>query len=194
MKLGEQGEIIDPKVGDADLVRMDFDHSSTTLHCKLQLPDRLFALRLYGVIWLSFSTTHTQNVIESIRITSNTDHVKVPEDIRDLLFRRTLRVPGDMSPVEPLTVVTIIPIAGAGPEMVCIAKRVEALEGSPVWLAALSRATPVESYITARLENGGWRVIERRADLTDVPIADFISLRDAEDWVKWKQGGPASQS
>ncbi|MEY9105903.1 hypothetical protein ABH999_002099 [Bradyrhizobium yuanmingense] len=48
---------------------------------------------------------------------------------------------------------------------------------------------PVESYIIQRLEQGGWRVIERRADLTDIPIADFVSL-DAEEWVDWKQGDP----
>jgi hypothetical protein len=194
MKLDELGEIIEPKVGDADLVRMDFEPSCATLHFKLQLPDRLFVLKLHGVIWLSFSTPHTQNVIDTIRITSDTDSVEVPKDIRDLLFRRTLRIPGDASPVEPLTVVRLTPVAGAGPEMVCIARRVEALDENPVWLAAPGRAIPVESYITARLENGGWRVIERRADLTDAPVADFVSRRDAEDWVKWKQSELSSQS
>jgi elongation factor G len=49
---------------------------------------------------------------------------------------------------------------------------------------------PVESFIIERLEDGGWRVIHRRADLTDVPIADFVSLRDAEEWVNWKSGHP----
>ena len=28
-------------------------------------------------------------------------------------------------------------------------------------------------YIIERLEKGGWRVTERHADLTDIPIADF---------------------
>jgi elongation factor G len=49
---------------------------------------------------------------------------------------------------------------------------------------------PVESFIIQRLQDGGWRVIHRRADLTDVPIADFVSLRDAEEWVNWKSGHP----
>src|SRR5882757_1132243 len=49
---------------------------------------------------------------------------------------------------------------------------------------------PVESFIIQRLQNGGWRVIHRRADLTDVPIADFVSLCDAEEWVNWKSGQP----
>ena len=49
---------------------------------------------------------------------------------------------------------------------------------------------PVESFIIQRLEQGGWRVIERRADLTDIPIADFVSRRDAEEWAAWKQGTP----
>jgi len=49
---------------------------------------------------------------------------------------------------------------------------------------------PVESFIIQRLEDGAWRVIYRRADLTDVPIADFISYREAEEWVNWKSGHP----
>ena len=49
---------------------------------------------------------------------------------------------------------------------------------------------PVESFIIQRLQEGGWRVIHRRADLTDLPIADFVSHRDAEEWVNWKSGHP----
>jgi hypothetical protein len=191
MRLGEQGEIIEPKVGDADLIRMDFDHACAILYFKLQLPDRLFGLKLHGVIWLSFSTSFTQNVVDSIKITFNTDGLNVPEDIRDLLFRRTVRIPGDTSPVEPVTVLRITPTAG--PEMLCIARKVETLYENPAWLASLGRAVPVESYIISRLENGGWRVVERRTDLTDVPVADFVSLREAEDWVKWKQSEASSQ-
>jgi hypothetical protein len=53
-----------------------------------------------------------------------------------------------------------------------------------------SGTLPVESFIIERLEKGGWRVTERRADLTDIPIADFVSHHDADEWVKWKQGIP----
>ncbi len=49
---------------------------------------------------------------------------------------------------------------------------------------------PEESFIIQRLEKGGWRVVQRRADRTDIPIADFVSLRDAEEWVNWKCGRP----
>jgi elongation factor G len=49
---------------------------------------------------------------------------------------------------------------------------------------------PVESFIIQRLQEGGWRVIHRRTDLTDLPIADFVSHREAEEWVKWKSGHP----
>jgi hypothetical protein len=63
MKLGEQGEIIEPNVGDAELVRMDFDHTYAILHLKLCLPERQFGLKLHGVMWLSFSTDFTQNVV-----------------------------------------------------------------------------------------------------------------------------------
>jgi hypothetical protein len=53
---------------------------------------------------------------------------------------------------------------------------------------------PIESYIIQRLEEGGWRVIERRADLTDIPVADFVSLRDAKEWVAWKGRRPPQGS
>jgi elongation factor G len=49
---------------------------------------------------------------------------------------------------------------------------------------------PVESFIIQRLQEGGWRVIHRRADLTDLPIADFVSHREAKEWVNWKSGHP----
>jgi len=49
---------------------------------------------------------------------------------------------------------------------------------------------PVESFIMERLAEGGWRVTERRADLTDIQIADFVSQRDAEEWINWKSGHP----
>ncbi len=46
----------------------------------------------------------------------------------------------------------------------------------------------------ARLEESGWRVTERRADLTDIPIADFVSLRDAEEMGEVETRAPEVQS
>jgi hypothetical protein len=51
---------------------------------------------------------------------------------------------------------------------------------------------PIESFIIERLAEGGWRVTERCADLTDITIADFVSLRDAQEWVNWKSGHPTA--
>ncbi len=48
---------------------------------------------------------------------------------------------------------------------------------------------PKESFIIERLQEGGWRVV-RRADLTDIPIADFVSFHEAQEWVNWKSGTP----
>ena len=48
----------------------------------------------------------------------------------------------------------------------------------------------VESFIIQRLQEGGWRVILRQADLADQPVADFTSYREAEEWVSWKSGHP----
>jgi hypothetical protein len=40
---------------------------------------------------------------------------------------------------------------------------------------------------TQRLwDQGGWRVIEVRMNGTEIPIADFVSLRDAEEYTRWK--------
>jgi elongation factor G len=47
---------------------------------------------------------------------------------------------------------------------------------------------PVGSFIIQRLQKGGWRVIHRWLDLTEIPIADFVSYLDADEWVKWKSG------
>jgi hypothetical protein len=35
-------------------------------------------------------------------------------------------------------------------------------------------------------ESRGWRVLEKHEDGTEIPIADFVSLRDAEEYVHWK--------
>jgi hypothetical protein len=44
---------------------------------------------------------------------------------------------------------------------------------------------PIDPFMIERLQDGGWRVIRRKADLTDLPIADFVSYGDAEEWVNW---------
>lgn len=49
---------------------------------------------------------------------------------------------------------------------------------------------PVECFVVQRLQQGGWRVIQRRGELTELPIADFVSYREAEEWVNWKSGHP----
>jgi hypothetical protein len=49
---------------------------------------------------------------------------------------------------------------------------------------------PTESIIMQRLPEDCWRVIERRADLTDIPIADLVTYHDAEEWLNWKCGAP----
>jgi hypothetical protein len=191
MNLNDQGEVIDPNVGDAELTRMEFDSTCAVLHFKLHNGHH-FALRLDHVWWMSFSTSITQNVVHSINITNNTDKIDAPEYIRDMLLTRTLRIPGDTSKPEPLSVVEIIP--AAGPKMICIATKVYAVPRVRLTSESSPRPAllPVESYIIERLEDGGWRVTERRADLTDIPVADFASLEDAEEWSNWRQGRPTA--
>ena len=122
MQLGEKGEISEPALGDAELVRMEFDPSGVIIHFKLS-DDRPFALKLHDVRWMSFTTDCTQNVIEKITVTTNTDEIETPKHIRDLLLMRKLRIPGDASVPEPLLVVRIAPLAG--PVLSCIAVDVD---------------------------------------------------------------------
>jgi hypothetical protein len=42
---------------------------------------------------------------------------------------------------------------------------------------------PVECFVIQRLQERGWRVIDRQADRTDLPIADFVSYSEAQEWV-----------
>ena len=122
MKLGEKGEISEPVLGDAELVRMEFDPSAVTIHFKLS-NDLPFALKLHDVRWMSFTTDCTQNVIEKITVTTNIDEVETPKHIQDLLLRRKLQIPGDASIPEPLLVVRVEPLAG--PVLSCIAGAVD---------------------------------------------------------------------
>jgi hypothetical protein len=122
VKLSEKGEIIEPVLGDAELVRMEFDPSGVIIHFKLS-DDRPFALKLDDVRWMSFTTDCTQNVIEKITITTNTDEVEAPKHIRDLLLVRRFQIPGDASIPEPLLVVRIEPLAG--PALSCIVGAVD---------------------------------------------------------------------
>ena len=109
-------------LGDAELVRMEFDPSGVIIHFKLS-DDRPFALKLDDVRWMSFTTDCTQNVIEKITITTNTDEVEAPKHIRDMLLRRRFQIPGDASIPEPLLVIRIEPLAG--PALSCIAGHVD---------------------------------------------------------------------
>jgi hypothetical protein len=120
MKLNDRGDIIEPNVGDAELTRMEFNVSGAVLHFKLHNGSH-FALTLDEVWWISFSTNFTQNVVSSISITGDTNNIDAPEDIKDRLFRRRLRIPEDTSEPETLAVVKIG--AAAGPEMICIAEK-----------------------------------------------------------------------
>jgi hypothetical protein len=120
--LGVQGEIIEPALGDAELVRMEFDPSGVIIHFKLS-DNRPFVLKLDDVRWMSFTTDCTQNVIEKITITTNIDEVETPKHIRDRLLMRKLQIPGGASIPGPLLVVRIEPLAG--PVLSCIAGDVD---------------------------------------------------------------------
>jgi hypothetical protein len=59
MQLSENGKIIEPKVGDAELIRLDFDHEGITVHIKLTgsgSEGQMFFLRIVNPRWFSFCT------------------------------------------------------------------------------------------------------------------------------------------
>ena len=130
MKLDEDDKIVEPKLGDAELIRLDFDCAGITLHIKLRGPDQdgeMFILRIVNPRWFSFTTNLGQNVIDEIVITHDLKDAAAiaPDSVRDLLRRRQQTPPGQTTSSEPLKAIYISPIAG--PEMTCIADDVVTL-------------------------------------------------------------------
>jgi hypothetical protein len=121
MKLNERGEIIDPNVGDAELVRMDFHPERMSLHIKLALSNDIFVLRVLNPRWISFSTDCPQNVIDKIVITSDLKKASAlaPRHIREILWIRNQTIPGQMDTARQLLAIHITP--SAGPVLTCIA-------------------------------------------------------------------------
>jgi hypothetical protein len=130
MKLNERGEIIDPNVGDAELVRMDFDPEGVSLHIKLALSEQTFVLRLTNPRWMSFSTNCPQNVIDKIIVTTDLKEATAlaPPYIQELLWMRDQTISGRMDTARPLRAMQITPLAG--PELTCIADEVTAIDAN----------------------------------------------------------------
>jgi hypothetical protein len=130
MKLNERREIIDPNVGDAELVRMDFDPEGVSLHIKLALSEQTFVLRLTNPRWMSFSTNCPQNVIDKIIVTTDLKEATAlaPPYIQELLWMRDQTIPGRMDTTRPLQAMQITPLAG--PELTCIADEVTAIDAN----------------------------------------------------------------
>jgi hypothetical protein len=128
MKLDKEGKLTEPNVGDAELVSFDFDHAGISVHLRLAAPDgAIFVLRIVNARWFSFSTNSSQYVIDRIVITENLNEATAaaPHYVRDMLWTREQRVPGQMSAAKPLKAMHISP--AAGPEMLCIADDVVAV-------------------------------------------------------------------
>jgi hypothetical protein len=126
-RVNERGEIIDPNVGDAELVRMDFDPRGVSFHIKLARSKDIFVLRLMNPRWMSFSTNCPQNVIEKIIVTTDLKEAAAlaPPYIREMLWIRDQTIPGWMDTARPLQAMHITPLAG--PELTCIADDVTAI-------------------------------------------------------------------
>ena len=72
MKLDKEGKLTEPNVGDAELVRFDFDHAGISMHLRLAASEgAIFVLRIVNARWFSFSTDSSQYVIDRIVITEN---------------------------------------------------------------------------------------------------------------------------
>jgi hypothetical protein len=82
-----------------------------------------------GARWFSFSTNHSQNVIDRIVITRDLAAAVAlaPQDIREQIWIREQGVPGQGSRPAPLTALHIWPISG--PKLTCIADDVKEVIG-----------------------------------------------------------------
>lgn len=121
MKRNEQGEIIDPSVGDAEFVRMEFDPLGFNLHIKLASGKDILVLRVVNPRWMSFSTDCAQNVIDKIIVTTDLKEAAAlaPQHIQDTLWMRSQTIPGQIDTAKPLQALCVVPLAG--PTMTCIA-------------------------------------------------------------------------
>jgi mannitol/fructose-specific phosphotransferase system IIA component (Ntr-type) len=128
MKLNERGEIVDPQVHDAELVRMEFDPRRIDLHIELPHRKENLVLRLANPRWMSFSTNHSQNVIDKIVVTTDLSEAAAlaPQYIREMLWRREQTIPGQKYTVEPLKAIYITP--ASGPVLSCISDDVTAID------------------------------------------------------------------
>jgi hypothetical protein len=132
MKLNERGKIVDPNVHDAELVRMDFVPQWIDLHIKLALRKEILVLRLVNPRWMSFSTNHSQNVIDEIVVAVDLSEAAAlaPQYIREMLWRREQTIPGLTYEAKPLKAIYITP--ASGPELSCIADDVTAIDAMEV--------------------------------------------------------------
>ena len=128
MKLNEQGEIVDPQVHDAELVRMGFDPHWIDLHIVLPHRREQLVLRLTNPRWMSFSTNHSQNVIDKIVVTTDLREATAlaPQYIREMLWTREQTIPGQKEKAKPLKAIYITP--ASGPELSCIADDVISID------------------------------------------------------------------
>ena len=128
MKLNERGEIVDPQVHDAELVRMDFDPQWIDLHIYLPYRKENLVLRLVNPRWMLFSTNHSQNVVDKIVVTADLSEAAAlaPQYIREMISIREQTIPGQKYTVAPLKAIYITP--ASGPELSCIADDVTAID------------------------------------------------------------------
>ena len=128
MKLNEWEEIVDPQVHDAELVRMEFDPHWIDLHIELPHKKESLVLRLANPRWMSFSTNHSQNVIDKIVVTTDLGEAAAlaPQYVREMLWMREQTIPGQKDKAKPLKAIHITP--ASGPELSCIADDVIAID------------------------------------------------------------------
>ena len=96
------------------------------MHLRLAASEgAIFVLRIVNARWFSFSTDSSQYVIDRIVITENLNEAAAaPHYVRDVLWRREQRIPGQMSAAKPLKAMHIS--STAAPELLCIADDVAA--------------------------------------------------------------------
>jgi hypothetical protein len=107
---------------------MEFDPRRIDLHIELPHRKENLVLRLANPRWMSFSTNHSQNVIDKIVVTTDLSEAAAlaPQYIREMLWRREQTIPGQKYTVEPLKAIYITP--ASGPVLSCISDDVTAID------------------------------------------------------------------
>jgi hypothetical protein len=111
-KLDATHHLIDPNVGDGELVKIEFKHPNLVLEIKLDPTTgrRACVIEIVRCRYLSCETDHPQNVVDGLVIAPKVEHLTRPiaDDVKRILESELKSRAGLIVQVEPLTGIELI--------------------------------------------------------------------------------------